>query len=37
MALFKASQANASINGRDYFIQEDMRQMAPYVLNHRII
>lgn len=37
IALFKASQANAAINGRDYIIPEDIKKMAPYVLNHRII
>ena len=37
IALFKASQAYAAINGRDYIIPEDIKYMAPYVLNHRII
>lgn len=37
IALFKASQAYAAINGRDYIIPEDIKLMAPYVLNHRII
>ncbi|MBC7320755.1 magnesium chelatase, partial [bacterium] len=37
IALFKASQAYASINGRDYIIPEDVKRMAPYVLNHRVI
>lgn len=37
IALFKASQAYAAINGRDYIIPEDIKKMAPYVLNHRII
>lgn len=37
IALFKASQAYAAINGRDYIIPEDIKIMAPYVLNHRII
>lgn len=37
LALFKASQAYAAISGRDYMIPEDVKKMAPYVLNHRII
>ncbi|WP_352418637.1 MoxR family ATPase [Proteiniborus sp.] len=37
IALFKACQAYAAINGRDYIIPEDIKAMAPYVLNHRII
>lgn len=37
IALFKASQAYAAINGRDYIIPEDVKSMAPYILNHRII
>lgn len=37
IALFKSSQAYASINGRDYILPEDIKFIAPYVLNHRII
>ncbi len=37
IALFKASQAYAAINGRDYIIPEDIKKVAPYVLNHRVI
>jgi len=37
IALFKASQAYAAINERDYILPEDVKAMAPYVLNHRII
>ena len=37
IALFKASQAYAAINGRDYILPEDIKYIAPYVLNHRII
>lgn len=37
IALFKACQAYAAINGRDYIIPEDVKNMAPFVLNHRII
>lgn len=37
LALFKSCQAYAAINGRDYIIPEDIKKMAAYVLNHRII
>ncbi|GFN36721.1 AAA family ATPase [Tepidimicrobium xylanilyticum] len=37
IALFKACQAYAAINGRKYIIPEDVKTMAPKVLNHRII
>ncbi len=36
MALYKASQANAALNGRDFVIPEDVKHVAPYVLCHRI-
>lgn len=37
ISLFKASQAYAAISGRDYIIPEDVKTIAPYILNHRII
>lgn len=37
ISLFKACQSHAAINGRDYIIPEDIKSMAPHVLNHRII
>lgn len=37
IALYKATRAYAAINGRGYIIPEDIKSMAPYVLNHRII
>lgn len=37
IALFKACQACAAVSGRDYIIPEDVKKMAPYVLNHRMI
>ncbi|MDQ7096354.1 MoxR family ATPase [Desulfosporosinus sp. PR] len=37
IALFKAAQARAAIHGRDYLIPEDIKEMARYVLNHRLI
>lgn len=37
IALFKACQAYAAMNGRDYILPEDIKYLAPQVLNHRII
>ena len=37
IALYKASQAKAALEGRDYMIPEDVLAVAPYVLSHRII
>lgn len=37
IALHKASQVKAAFEGRDYVIPEDVKKMAPFVLNHRII
>lgn len=37
IALYKASQAKAALEGRDYVIPEDVLAVAPYVLSHRII
>lgn len=37
IALFKACQSYAAINGRNYVLPEDIKTMAPFVLNHRII
>jgi MoxR-like ATPase len=35
--LASASKANARLNGREYVTVEDVREIAPYVLHHRII
>jgi len=35
-ALFRASQACAALNGRDYVLPEDVKLMAPCVLSHRL-
>ena len=35
--LYKAAQALAAINGRDYVIPDDVKQLAVPVLGHRII
>jgi MoxR-like ATPase len=34
--LVMASKASARLNGRDTVTVEDVREMAPYVLRHRI-
>ncbi len=36
MALYKASQVTAALNGRDYVIPEDVKYVAIPVLGHRI-
>ena len=37
VALYKASQAFAAINGRDYVLPEDVKIVAKDVLCHRIV
>ena len=36
IALHKAAQVTAALNGRDYVIPEDVKSVAPAVLTHRI-
>lgn len=36
LALVKAAQGRAFINARSYIMPEDVKEMAPYVLGHRI-
>lgn len=36
IALYKAAQATAALQGRDYAIPEDVKDTAPYVLGHRL-
>ena len=36
-SLLHASRANAAINGRDFVTPDDIKEMAPSVLQHRII
>jgi len=36
LALMKASQGKAFLEGRTYVIPNDIKEMAPYVLSHRI-
>jgi len=37
MALYRTCQALAAVNGRAFVIPDDVKQMAPYVLTHRLI
>ncbi|MEW5323623.1 MoxR family ATPase [Geobacillus thermoleovorans] len=37
VALMKAAQAYAFIHGRDFVIPDDVQQLAPYVLAHRLL
>ena len=37
MALYLTAQALAAIRGRDYVIPDDVKELAPHVLTHRII
>lgn len=37
LALFKASQALAAVQGRDHVIPDDIQRLAPVVLAHRLI
>ena len=37
LALYRASQASAAIHGRSYVVPDDVKQMAPYVLPHRML
>jgi len=37
MALYHTCQARAAIKGRDFVIPDDVKQMAPFVLTHRLV
>jgi MoxR-like ATPase len=37
LALYKASQAMAALRGRNYVIPDDVKQLAPLLLTHRLI
>ncbi len=37
LALYRTSQALAYIRGRDYVLPDDIKELAPLVLSHRII
>jgi MoxR-like ATPase len=37
IALYQSSQAWAAIQGRDYVLPDDVKEMAPHVLTHRLM
>jgi len=37
LALMRAAQARAFIRGREYITPEDIKELAPYVFEHRLI
>lgn len=37
LAIAKASRTNAFFKGRDYVIPEDIKELAPYLITHRVI
>jgi MoxR-like ATPase len=37
LALYRASQAYAAIQGRSYVVPDDVKHIAPYVLSHRML
>ncbi len=37
LALFRAARAYAAVNGRDYVLPDDVKEVAPLVLAHRLI
>ncbi len=37
LGLFRAGQAMAALDGRDYVLPDDIKKLAPYVLSHRVV
>ncbi len=37
LALYQSSQAWAAIRGREYVLPDDVKLMAPWILNHRLM
>ena len=37
LMLFRAAQASAFLEGRDYVLPDDVQRVAPHVLPHRLI
>jgi MoxR-like ATPase len=37
LALYRTSQALAALRGRSYVIPDDVKYLAPFVLEHRLI
>jgi len=37
LSLFRAGQASAALNQRDYVLPDDVKGLAPYILPHRVV
>lgn len=37
LSLFRAGQAMAALDGRDFVLPDDIKILAPYVLSHRVV
>lgn len=37
LAMMRAAQAEAAVNGRDYVLPDDVKEIAPAVMTHRVI
>jgi len=37
LALYRTSQARAALDGRSYVLPDDIKQLAPAVLTHRLV
>jgi len=37
LGLFRAGQARAAIQGRDFVLPDDIKYLAPFVLSHRVV
>lgn len=37
LGLFRAGQARAALDGRDYVLPDDIKYLAPYILPHRVV
>jgi MoxR-like ATPase len=37
LALYRASQARAAIQGRDFVLPDDVKYLAPYIMTHRVM
>jgi MoxR-like ATPase len=37
LGLFRAGQARAALQGRDYVLPDDVKFLAPYILSHRVV
>jgi MoxR-like ATPase len=37
LALYHAAQARAAIHGREFVLPDDVKQLAPFVLTHRVV